>query len=116
MWTSFTFDPQAMSQGDYSIRVVVTDDGNPMLSSDEVTFEFTLEEAEVPDDGGNDEGGADDGDSDDGDSDGGQDSGGGQNPPSTGGGSSGGSSGGSINLWLLCLLTLAGLWRRRLIR
>ncbi|MFD1216796.1 GlyGly-CTERM sorting domain-containing protein [Microbulbifer celer] len=113
---SFTFDPQVMSQGDYSIRVVVTDDGNPMLSSDEVTFEFTLEEAEVPDDGGNDEGGADDGDSDDGDSDGGQDSGGGQNPPSTGGGSSGGSSGGSINLWLLCLLTLAGLWRRRLIR
>uniref|UniRef100_UPI0025861816 hypothetical protein n=1 Tax=Microbulbifer sp. TaxID=1908541 RepID=UPI0025861816 len=103
---SFTFDPQVMSQGDYSIRVVVTDDGNPMLSSDEVTFEFTLEEADVPDDGGNDDGGSEDGDSDDGDSDGGQDSGGGQNPPSTGGGSSGGSSGGSINLWLLCLLTL----------
>ncbi|QIL90744.1 autotransporter subunit C [Microbulbifer sp. SH-1] len=108
---SFTFDPQAMSPGSYRVSIVVTDDGNPMLSSDEVIFEFTLEAPDFPDE---DDGDSGDGDSGDEDSGGGDDSSGGENPVSPGGGSSGGSSGGSVGLWLLCLLALGAIWRRRI--
>ncbi|WP_160151899.1 hypothetical protein [Microbulbifer sp. ALW1] len=89
---SFTFDPQSMALGDYSVSVVVTDDGNPMLSSEEATFMFTLEASEVPGDGDT----------------------GGETPVNPGTNKSGGSSGGSAGFWLLCLLMLGGLWRRRL--
>ena len=101
---SFTFDPQAMAVGQYSVSIVVTDDGNPMLSSEEVTFAFTLEEADTND-------GGDDGDNGDG-----GDTGGGETPVPDGGntGGSGGSSGGSVGLWLLCLMMLGGLWRRKM--
>uniref|UniRef100_UPI0019598620 hypothetical protein n=1 Tax=Microbulbifer mangrovi TaxID=927787 RepID=UPI0019598620 len=83
---------------------VVTDDGNPMLSSEEITFEFTLEEADTND-------GGDDGDNGDG-----GDTGGGETPVPDGGntGGSGGSSGGGVGLWLLCVMMLGGLWRRRI--
>ncbi|MCK7598025.1 hypothetical protein M0G74_12150 [Microbulbifer sp. CAU 1566] len=104
---SFTFDPQSMALGDYSVSVVVTDDGNPMLSSEEATFMFTLEAAE-------DAGDEDAGDEDAGDEDAGDEDTGGETPVNPGTSKSGGSSGGSAGLWLLCLLMLGGLWRRRL--
>ncbi|WP_156035324.1 hypothetical protein [Microbulbifer sp. HZ11] len=122
---SFSFDPLSMALGEYSARVVVTDDGNPMLSSEEEIFTFTLQEAAASDDGGTDDGGSDsgdqgDGDTDNGDTDNGGDddssdgiSTGGQTPVNNGGSSGGGSSGGSVGLWLLLLLALGGLWRRR---
>ncbi|WP_406828590.1 GLUG motif-containing protein [Microbulbifer sp. ARAS458-1] len=117
---SFSFDPVSMALGEYSARVVVTDDGNPMLSSEEEIFTFTLQEAAAPDDGGADDGGSDSGDQGDGDTDNGGDddssdgiSTGGQTPVNNGGSSGGGSSGGSVAFWLLSLLALGGLWRRR---
>ncbi|WP_299598221.1 GLUG motif-containing protein [uncultured Microbulbifer sp.] len=93
---SFTFDPQSMAPGEYSLSVVVTDNGTPVLSSEEVTFVFVLE-GEDTSDGGN-SGGGDTGS---------------QTPTNPGSSSSGGSNGGSVGLWLLCLLALSGLWRRK---
>ncbi|WP_420811457.1 hypothetical protein [Microbulbifer mangrovi] len=123
---SFTFDPQSMAVGDYSVSIVVTDDGNPMLSSEEAEFTFTLKDADVADggdDGDNTDSGSNDGGDDSGDdggdgnddTDDGISSGGGQTPvPEESGNSGGGSSGGSTGFWLLCLMMLGGLWRRRM--
>ncbi|WP_428819613.1 GlyGly-CTERM sorting domain-containing protein [Microbulbifer sp. MCCC 1A16149] len=107
---SFTFNPQSMAVGEYSVSIVVTDDGVPMLSSEQVEFTFTLQEADGAD-GGDDGDNGDGGNDDTGD---GISTGGGQTPvPEETGNSGGGSSGGSVGFWLLCMMMFVGLWRRR---
>lgn len=111
---SFSFDPWGMDEGDYEVSATVFDNGNPVLSSDSVSAEWTLEETV---DSGEEEDTSDDetedqtGDEVDQDPPGNNTGG---SSPSSGGGGSGG--GGQVSLWLLMLVVLVGLsreWCRR---
>jgi len=49
---SFVFDPVDLASGSYTISVVATDDGDPVLSSDEVSLVFTVKSSAQPATGG----------------------------------------------------------------
>ncbi|WP_347332545.1 GLUG motif-containing protein [Marinimicrobium locisalis] len=106
----FRFDPADLDEGDYQVSATAFDNGNPVLSSGEVTLEWSVEAATSEEEETSEE--ETEEETNEGNSGGDNNSNGGDEE-SSGGGSGGG---GQVSLWLLMALLLMGLSRQRAVR